>query len=66
MSKWTRYIGIAIGSLFFIFGTYILVSPKYDYLTREIRVIFAIFLFLYGAYRIVRYIFPDRDRDDEA
>lgn len=61
--KISRIIGIAIASLFFVLGLYILLSPRFSYLSKEIRVIFAVFLFLYGAFRIVRYLIKNRDDD---
>ncbi len=64
-SKFNRIFGIAIASLFFILGLYILLSPSMKYLSPESRVIFAVFLFLYGAFRIVRYIFRQRENDRE-
>ncbi|HTX89481.1 MAG TPA: hypothetical protein VMC08_10865 [Bacteroidales bacterium] len=65
MAKFNKIIGIAIALLFFVLGFYLLYAARFNYLSKEIRVIFAVFLFLYGAFRIVRYIFKDRDRDEE-
>ena len=65
MSKFTNIIGIAIALLFFVLGFYLLFGERFKYLTKEIRVIFAVFLFLYGTFRIVRYLFKEHDRDEE-
>jgi hypothetical protein len=34
-------------------------------MTREVRVIFAVFLFLYGAWRLARIITKDREQKEE-
>jgi prolipoprotein diacylglyceryltransferase len=65
MARFNKLLGITVAVLFFVLGSWILFSPRFENLTREIRVIFAVFLFLYGAFRIVRYIFKDRDQDEE-
>ena len=57
----SKIIGITIASLFIVLGFYLLLSPKFAYLSKEIRVIFSVFLFLYGAFRIVRYLYKDRN-----
>jgi membrane protease YdiL (CAAX protease family) len=64
-SKFNRIFGIAVASLFFALGFYILLSPTFDYLSKEMRVIFAVFLFLYGTFRIVRYVYRNRREEDE-
>jgi hypothetical protein len=65
MARFNKILGIAVAAMFFILGFWLLFSPRFNYLTKEIKVIFAVFLFLYGAFRIVRYIYSGRDRDDE-
>jgi prolipoprotein diacylglyceryltransferase len=65
MGKFNRILGIAVAAMFFLLGFWILFSSRFSYLTKEIKVIFAVFLFLYGAFRIVRYIFKDRDDEEE-
>ena len=64
MAKFNKIFGIAVAAMFFFLGIYIL-SPRFSYLPKEIRIIFAVFLFLYGAFRIVRYIFKEKDNDKE-
>jgi hypothetical protein len=39
-------------------GVYLLVTPKYDYIPKEIKGIFAVFFILYGVFRFVR-IYPN-------
>jgi hypothetical protein len=65
MGRFNRIFGVAVAAMFIILGFWILFSPRFSYLTKEIKVIFAIFLFLYGAFRIVRHIYKDRDGDEE-
>ena len=65
VGKFNRILGIGVASLFIFLGFWLLFSPRFNYLTKEIKVIFAVFLFLYGAFRIVRYIYKDRETDDE-
>jgi hypothetical protein len=65
MGKFNKILGIAVAAMFFLLGFWLLFSPRFSYLTKEIKVIFAIFLFLYGAFRMVRYLYRDRDDDEE-
>jgi uncharacterized membrane protein YwzB len=65
MGRFNSIFGIAVAAMFILLGFWILFSPRFNYLTKEIKVIFAIFLFLYGAFRIVRHIFKDRDDEEE-
>jgi hypothetical protein len=64
MGKFTKIFGIVVSAMFFILGVFILTSSRFSYLPKEIKVIFAVFLFLYGAYRMVRYIYKDRDEEE--
>jgi hypothetical protein len=64
MGKFSKIFGIVVSIMFFVLGGYILFSPRFDTLSREIRVVFAVVLYLYGAYRLFRYIYKDRDRDE--
>jgi len=63
MKNFSKILGISVASLFFFLGFYLLFNPRFSYLPKEIKVIFAVFLFLYGAFRMVRYIYKDRDED---
>jgi hypothetical protein len=65
MGKFNKILGIAVAAMFFFLGFWLLFSPRFNYLTKEIKVIFAIFLFLYGAFRMVRYLFKERDDEEE-
>jgi hypothetical protein len=65
MAKFSKILGITVSSLFILLGVYLLVSPRFSSLPMEVRVIFAVFLFLYGAWRLTRYIMKDRSREEE-
>jgi len=54
MDKFNLYFSILIVLGFFVLATILLVSDTFQYLDISIRVIFAVFLYLYGAFRIVR------------
>ena len=60
------FIRIAIILMFFVFGAYVLFSSNLDYIPRNFRVIFAIFILLYGFYRLVSSFQKfKKDREDE-
>jgi hypothetical protein len=66
MAKYWKLFSILVVLLWFFLGFYVLLGPRFDGLTREIRVIFSIFLFLYGGWRLARIFTKDREqREDE-
>jgi hypothetical protein len=65
MSKYWKIFSIAVVLMYFFLGGYLLLSSRFNNLTREIRVIFAIFLFLYGGWRLARIYTRIRERKDE-
>jgi len=65
MNKFFRYFSFFIVALYFILGIFILVAPMFDYLSTEIKVIFASFLFLYGGFRFTRIIFRNKRKYEE-
>ncbi|MFH1296982.1 MAG: hypothetical protein ABIJ04_06885 [Bacteroidota bacterium] len=65
MEKFNLYFSILIVLGFFILATFLLVSPSFSYLSIEIRVIFSVFLYLYGLFRIVRVLIKRKQRDHE-
>jgi hypothetical protein len=65
MQKFTGYFAWFIILLYFVLGIYILVSPRFNYLSKEIKIIFAVFLFLYGGYRMARLWSKIRERNEE-
>ena len=65
MKRFIRYFTWAVIALYFALGVYILVSPRFSYLSREIRVVFSVFLFLYGGFRIARLWTRHREEREE-
>jgi hypothetical protein len=65
MSKYWKIFAIAVVLMYFFLGTYLLVSPRFSGLTREIKVIFAVFLFLYGGWRLARIYTKEKERKEE-
>lgn len=65
MQNFVKYFSIVVIALYFFLGIYILVSPTFQYLTKEIKIIFAVFLFLYGGFRLARLWTKHRERDGE-
>lgn len=67
MEKFNLYFSVLIVLGFFILATFLLVSPSFSHINIEIRVIFAVFLYLYGAFRILRILtkLGKRDNEDE-
>ena len=54
MQKVSKYFSWFVILLYFVLGVYVLVSSRFQYLSKEFRVIFALFLFLYGGFRLAR------------
>jgi uncharacterized membrane protein len=65
MRKFSGYFAWFVIMLYFALGVYILVSPRFASLSKEIKVIFAVFLFLYGGFRLARLWTKYRERDEE-
>lgn len=65
MKKFPKYFAIAIVSLYFFLGVFVLVSPRINLQPKELKVIFAVFLFLYGAWRLARIITKERENREE-
>ncbi len=65
MQKLAKYFAWFVISLYFILGIFVLVSPRFQYLSREVKIIFAVFLFLYGGFRIARLWSKNRERNEE-
>lgn len=67
MEKFNLYFSVLIVLGFFILATFLLVSPSFSYISVEIRVVFSVFLYLYGIFRVVRIIskFRRREREDD-
>jgi len=65
MRKYSKYFALAVVSLYFFLGIFVLVSPRFASMQKEFKIIFAIFLFLYGTWRLVRIITKDRANKEE-
>jgi ABC-type nickel/cobalt efflux system permease component RcnA len=65
MGRFWKIFSIAVVLMWFFLGFYLLLSPRFNGLTKEIRVIFAVFLFLYGGWRLARIITKDREQKEE-
>jgi len=65
MQKFAKYFSILVVLLYYFLAVYILVGPQFQHLTREIKIIFAVFLFLYASYRLARIWTKSREDDGE-
>jgi hypothetical protein len=65
MQKFAKYFSILVVLLYFFLAVYVLVGPRFQHLSREIKIIFAVFLFLYGSYRLVRIWTKNREDNGE-
>lgn len=65
MDKFNLYFSLLIVLGFYFLATYLLLSPSFSYLSTEIRVIFSVFLYLYGTFRILRVLTKRKRRDNE-
>jgi ABC-type nickel/cobalt efflux system permease component RcnA len=63
MGKYSRIFGITVALLFILLGVYVLLGSRFKDYSQEVRIIFAVFLFLYGAWRMTRYIFKNREKE---
>ncbi len=64
MRRFSKYFALAVASLYFFLGVFVLVSPRFAFMKQELKIIFSVFLFLYGGYRLARILTKDR-RDKE-
>ena len=65
MKKFYKYFAYAVATLYFFLGVFIFISPVFAYLPKTIKVTFAVFLFLYGAFRLARIWSKSREEKDE-
>ncbi|MCK9203326.1 MAG: hypothetical protein M0P58_02690 [Bacteroidales bacterium] len=65
MQKLGKYFSVFVILLYFFLGIFILVSPRFQYLPKGIKIIFSVFLFLYGCYRLARIWTKSRENDGE-
>jgi positive regulator of sigma E activity len=64
MAKYWKILSYIVVLLWFFLGFFVLLSHRIE-MTREVRVIFAVFLFLYGGWRLARIITKDREQNEE-
>jgi len=65
MQKFSFYFSLMVALLYFFLGAFLLFSPRFQYLTKEIKIIFSVFLFLYGAFRLARIWTKRRESREE-
>jgi uncharacterized membrane protein len=65
MRQFGKYFSWFVVLLYFALGVYVLVSPRFSHLSKEIKVIFSVFLFLYGGFRIARLWTKNREENEE-
>jgi uncharacterized membrane protein len=65
MQKFAKYFSWFVILLYFILGVYVLVSPRFQYLSKEMKLVFSIFLFLYGSFRLARLWSRSREQNEE-
>jgi hypothetical protein len=64
MSGFGKLFGILVSLAFFGLGFWVLFARRFNYLPRQAKIIFAIFLFLYGGWRLTRYILKNPDGNE--
>ena len=65
MQKFAKYFSWFVIALYFVLAIFVLVSPRFQYLSKEVKIIFSIFLFLYGGFRIARLWTKNRESREE-
>ncbi len=65
MQKFAKYFAWFVILMYFVLGVFVLVSPRFQNLSKEVKVIFAVFLFLYGGFRLARLWTKNRERSED-
>lgn len=65
MRQFNKYFSWFVILLYFALGVFVLVSQRFSHLSKEIRIIFSVFLFLYGGYRLARLWTKSREENEE-
>jgi hypothetical protein len=65
MKKYYKYFAYTVAALYFVLAAIIFFSPQFSYLPKSVKVIFSVFLFLYGAFRLARIWSKSREESDE-
>jgi len=64
MQKFAKYFSWFVILLYFVLGFFVILSPWF-HLSKEGKIIFATFLFLYGGFRIARLWTKNREQREE-
>ncbi|MEI6682953.1 MAG: hypothetical protein WCO44_10015 [Bacteroidota bacterium] len=65
MQRFAKYFSWFVIFLYFALGVAVLAAPRFQYLSKEVRTIFAVFLFLYGGFRLARLWSKYRENREE-
>jgi hypothetical protein len=67
INKYLRYFGFIFVAFFLVLGFSLIFSGYFSYIPRNIRIIFAAILILYGAFRLVTLVYKPKqsEGDDE-
>jgi hypothetical protein len=65
MQKFAKPLTFIVAALYCILGIMMLATHKFDMLQPEVRIILGIMLLLYAAYRIARFFFVKRQKEEE-
>ena len=65
MKKYYKYFAYTVAAMYFVLAVFVFTSPYFKYLPQTVKVIFAVFLFLYGAFRLARIWSNSREEEDE-
>ena len=64
MKKFSTWFAVLVVLLYYALGVFVLVSQRIQF-SREMKIIFAVFLFLYGSWRLARLWTKHRENSDE-
>lgn len=65
MKKIGIYFAWLVIVLYFVLGSWVLFGGHFSYMSNELRVVFALFLYLYGGFRAVRLWTKYREKREE-
>jgi hypothetical protein len=65
MRKFSTWFSWIVIILYFGLGIFVLVSPRFRDYPRQVKIIFAVFLFLYGSFRAARLWTKKREQNEE-
>jgi len=65
VKKYYKYFAYSVAALYFLLGIFVFTSPLFKHLPQTVKIIFAVFLFLYGGFRLARIWSKSKERSDE-